>query len=136
MTDGTGIDDGAGRSRSRRLRGLSATALGVSVVASGLIAGATPTAAANGCDQGRQAGPGRHEYLLVCSQVPFAQAKAAADKAGGHLVTIGSGEESAFVADLIDVPGAWTAGNIDTVTGPWLGLIQDPGGPEPTGGWG
>ena len=119
------------------MRGLSATVLGVTLVVGGLAAPATPAAAANGCNQGRKAGPGGHAYQLVCSRVTFAQAKSAAVKAGGHLVTIGSAQENGFVFDLVDVPGAWSAPNIyGMVGGPYIGLVQAPDGAEPAGGWG
>jgi len=131
------MDHGVGRSRPHWLRGLSATLLGVILVAGGQIAGAMPTAAANGCNQGRKAGPGGHEYQLVCNRVTFAQAKAAAVKAGGHLATIAGAQENGFVFGLVDVPGAWSEPNIyDMITGPWIGFLQAPDGAEPAGGWG
>ena len=136
MADRNPTHDPAARPRKRRLRGLSTAVLGVSLVIGGQIAGAVPVAAGSGCDAGRQAGPDGHEYQLVCGSVSFSAAKTAAARAGGHLVTINSAKEDDFVAGVIDVPGAWTAWNIDTVTGPWLGLVQEPGSAEPAGGWG
>lgn len=68
--------------------------------------------------------------------VTFASARSAAVKAGGHLVTIGSAQENAFVFDLVNVPGAWTEPNAyGMVGGPWIGFAQAPDGAEPAGGW-
>jgi hypothetical protein len=98
--------------------------------------GSPAAVAAEGCDAGRQKGPGGHEYQLICTKRTFAEAKAAAVRAGGHLVTIGSAAENAFVFDLANVPQAWSEPNIyGMVTGPWIGFAQDPDGAEPAGGW-
>lgn len=48
----------------------------------------------------------------------------------GHLATITSAAENAFVYSLVDFkPGSTRKGSI------WLGGVQTAGGPEPAGGW-
>jgi hypothetical protein len=67
-----------------------------------------------------------HAYLLVVTREPigWVAARAAAERAGGHLVTTTSIEESGFVGELLDGPA-------------WLGAYQDPSGGanEPGAGW-
>jgi hypothetical protein len=77
-----------------------------------------------------------HWYALVVKPEGVtwsaADAEAEALQGGkGHLVTLTSAEENAFVFEaLADDPAGW----ID-IYGPWIGLEQDAAGPEPAGGW-
>lgn len=129
------IDAGGRRPRRRRMAGGVAAAM--LLVMTGQITTSVSVAAADGCHQGKQAGPGGHRYELVCAKVSWSAAKTAAIRAGGHLVTIADASENAFVATIANVPGAWSEPNTyGMVTGPWIGFFQAPDGAEPAGGWG
>lgn len=75
------------------------------------------------------AGGNGHSYAVVSfpSPTPFAQAADRASELGGHLATITSPAELAFVRSGVQIPalGGSTA----------FGLVQG-AGPEPAGGWG
>ena len=73
-----------------------------------------------------------HSYLpvQVTSLISWDEASREARKAGGHLATITSTAENAFVFMLIDHPQYWNGG-----LGPLLGGYQPSGSPEPDGGW-
>jgi hypothetical protein len=77
-----------------------------------------------------------HAYAVrvVPGGIPWDQARVLAEKAGGHLVTIGSPAESSFVLALADtrLSDAFVGG-----LGPWLGGYQPNPTPavEPAGGW-
>ncbi len=89
----------------------------------------------------------RYRVVVVPEGLTWEDAKQRAEADGGHLVTIGSAEENAIVHALIaDNPDVWY--DIDVVTivdgeenpvqvtsGPWIGLYQPEGSPEPDGGW-
>jgi hypothetical protein len=89
----------------------------------------------------------RYRAVVVPEGVRWLEAKERAEAAGGHLVTIGSAEENEQVHALIaDNPDIWinlefTAvidgeeGAIQVTSGPWIGLHQPVGSPEPDGGW-
>jgi len=73
----------------------------------------------------------RHCYEVIqpATDVDWAYAKALAESlsyvgVGGHMATITSPEENAFVAALLDPQGHY-----------WLGGRQAPSGTEPDGGW-
>jgi hypothetical protein len=71
-----------------------------------------------------------HWYELVIdpNAISWDSANAAAAALGGHLATITSAEENAFVYSLIsDYSG-------DPIW-PWLGAFQPSGSSEPAGGW-
>ncbi len=72
-----------------------------------------------------------YQAILVSGGISWDGAKAAAEVAGGHLATIGSGEEDAFIFKLIGTHSAFWNGGL----GPWLGGFQSSGAPEPAGGW-
>lgn len=78
-----------------------------------------------------------HVYAVVHvpSGLTWHEARARAVEAGGHLATLGTAEENAFVITLADQAFA-DAFNTAGV-GPWLGAYQpNPNGPnEPLGGW-
>jgi hypothetical protein len=89
----------------------------------------------------------RYEAVVVPEGLTWEEAKQRAEADGGHLVTITSAEEDALVYALIaDNPDLWT--NVDVAVmsdgeespiqvtlGPWIGLYQQSGSEEPTGGW-
>ena len=89
----------------------------------------------------------RYRAVLVPDGLTWEEAKARAEADGGHLVTITSAEENAQVYALIaENPDFWV--NIDGTAmvqgeeipvqvsvGPWIGLYQEGGAPEPAGGW-
>ncbi|MDO9106294.1 MAG: lectin-like protein, partial [Methylovulum sp.] len=65
-----------------------------------------------------------YQAISVPEGITWNAAKLAAEAAGGHLATITSAEESAFVYTLKS-----------TRTNLWLGGFQPPGSPEPIGNW-
>lgn len=70
--------------------------------------------------------------------VNWVQAKALAEQAGGHLATIASAEENAFVFDLVKDRKywfQWDASHNHVMNGPFLGGYQPRGSAEPKGGW-
>ena len=71
--------------------------------------------------------------------ISWTDADAAATALGGHLVTLTSAAENEFVFDLIDSETYWApfirADGQLQVHGPWIGLFQLPGAPEPDMGW-
>lgn len=89
----------------------------------------------------------RYRAVVVPDGLTWQEAKQRAEADGGHLVTITSAEENARVYSLIaENPDFWV--NVDVTTtvdgeetaiqvslGPWIGLYQPPGSPEPAGGW-
>jgi len=77
-------------------------------------------------------GNGHHYEAVVAPEGIFwSQAEAAARARGGHLATITSPEENAFVHRLITDSLYW---NQDR-WGPWLGGFQPAASTEPDGGW-
>jgi hypothetical protein len=77
-----------------------------------------------------------HSYQAVATPIPISweTANSAAQTAGGHLATIASPAENAFVFSLIDSPQFWH-NNITNAHGPYLGGFQPEGSPEPAGNW-
>lgn len=77
-----------------------------------------------------------YELAYTPGGINFASASAAAVAAGGHLATIGSAAENAFVYGLASTnASAWYLDGYNNGFGPWLGGIQPVGSPEPAGGW-
>jgi len=76
-----------------------------------------------------------HTYQAICARdgLTWEEASTAAQAAGGHLATITSAEENAFVFDLVDSPGFWYQNEFNASIGPWLGGLQPEGAPEPAG---
>jgi len=74
-----------------------------------------------------------HGYLVVIAAAPlrWTAANAAAEARGGHLVTITSEEEAAFVMSLLVAHPEAFMGSY----GPWLGGHQRPDAVEPDEGW-
>lgn len=73
-----------------------------------------------------------HSYLAVRAEslVSWSDAFAQAQALGGHLVTITSAEENAFVFGLINQPQFWNG-----ELGPLIGGFQPPGSGEPLADW-
>jgi len=66
----------------------------------------------------------------------WSDAKAACEARGGHLATITSAAENAFVFSLVSGDSAfWYLDGVGNGLGPWLGGYQEPGSQEPDGGW-
>jgi hypothetical protein len=80
------------------------------------------------------AGGNGHFYLPVSvpNLITWQDCKAAAESAGGYLVTITSAAENTFVYNLIEAPHYWSYGG---QLGPGLGGYQPPSSIEPAGGW-
>jgi hypothetical protein len=81
-----------------------------------------------------------HIYIAVHQfNVPWIEANATATRCNGHLVTLSDRREEKFVIALFEqddrfVDESGGGGWVD-FNGPWIGLIQDPKGREPKGGW-
>ncbi|MBP7949792.1 MAG: hypothetical protein KA004_09065 [Verrucomicrobiales bacterium] len=83
-------------------------------------------------------GANGHTYIPVKAPggITWPEAESAAVAAGGHLASIGSAEENAFVYALISGdPDYWFTNGSGHYIGPWLGGMQAPVGTEPAGGW-
>ncbi len=83
-----------------------------------------------------------HRYAVIVSPdgISWSRAAYASELLGGHLVTLESPEENAFVFSIIvGVDEAWTPNVLEDGRrfqhGPWIGLRQDEGAAEPAGGW-
>ena len=78
-----------------------------------------------------------HCYQAVLAPgLSWDDAQAACVARGGHLVTITSEEENAFVFSLVSDDSAfWYVDAHNNGLGPWLGGYQPDGSTEPDGGW-
>ncbi|WDZ77479.1 caspase family protein [Ensifer adhaerens] len=83
-----------------------------------------------------------HLYVAVRTGTILAvYARGIAGGCGAHLAAISTQEENAFVASLFNADPSFfetgydPSGNVSYKMGPWIGLIQDPQGKEPKGGW-
>jgi hypothetical protein len=76
-----------------------------------------------------------HAYEAVLASTTWTEANAAAMLTGGHLATIHSAAENAFVFNLFDSQPYWISFNNNGNWGPWIGGFQRPGSMEPAGGW-
>ena len=67
-----------------------------------------------------------HRYTLVSTQY-WHEAEAQAVALGGHLASINTQQENDWVYNVV----------VDPITdlSVWIGLYQEPGSPEPAGGW-
>lgn len=103
------------------------------------LVGCAATVNANIVEWPASAGGNGHFYeaVLVGPFTTWHQASSLAIQSGGHLATISSAEENAFVYALAAArPELWTASAINNGLGPWIGGLQSPEGAEPDGGWG
>lgn len=81
-----------------------------------------------------------HTYSVywTADGINFANAEANALSLGGHLVTLTSAAENAFVTSALNIPGntnLWYVDSFGNAIGPWIGGLQQPGAGEPAGGW-
>lgn len=77
-----------------------------------------------------------HCYQAVHAPgVSWDDAQAECEARGGHLVTITSAEENAFVYSLVADSSFWFVDAHNNGLGPWLGAYQPEGSEEPDGGW-
>ncbi|CAN7495743.1 caspase family protein [Pararhizobium sp. LjRoot235] len=83
-----------------------------------------------------------HMYVVIRAQwTTWKSAALAAKRCGGYLATVTSEAENNFIASLFNKDSRLFQSGYDASTntsykmGPWIGLIQDPAGREPRGGW-
>jgi len=77
-----------------------------------------------------------YEVIQAPSGITWEAANTAAMGMGGHLATITSAEENAFVFGLVDdFSSFWFTSTHSASLGPWLGGLQPAGSGEPAGGW-
>lgn len=83
-----------------------------------------------------------HLYVLMrAGLINRKSAAAISERCGGYLATITSEAENNFVASLLNkdprlfLMGYDPRGHVSYKMGAWIGLIQDPAGKEPRGGW-
>jgi hypothetical protein len=76
-----------------------------------------------------------YEAIAVPQGISWANASTQAQLAGGHLATITSAVENAFVFSLITDTAFWRLNTSHFYDGPWIGGFQPPGSPEPGGNW-
>jgi len=80
-----------------------------------------------------------HYYMPVLapeSGIGWEDARRDAEDLGGHLVTISSGAENAFVYNLVDSPEYFsTDATGRSRFGPWLGAAQPEGETDPAANW-
>ena len=90
----------------------------------------------NDCPSGFVKWTNGHCYQAVLEGLSWSDAEAACETVGGHLATISSAEENAFVFSLVSGNDAfWYLDGVGNGLGPWLGGYQEPGSQEPDGGW-
>ena len=83
-------------------------------------------------------GANRHAYLPVKTPagITWQEAEADAVARGGHLASISSAGENAFVFALVGSrPEYWYPNTFNCQIGPFIGGHQPDGSPEPNGGW-
>jgi hypothetical protein len=79
-----------------------------------------------------------HRYLAVCApeRITWQAASEAAAAQGGHLATLTTAEENAFVYGLVNYDEFWWLDLLhEDAIGPAIGGFQPPGSPEPAGNW-
>src|SRR5262249_39501140 len=87
------------------------------------------------CERPARAPPGAvfrpancHAYLFIRSMaISWDDADTAAQNLGGHLVTVTSAEENAFVFEILnrEVDAAYSLSPPEFWVGPWLGAVRD-----------
>jgi hypothetical protein len=124
------------KSRLRgRGTGMALTALLCVGAAAGLEAAAQKAIA--GRDIIRTEAFGGHDYSVVRTDGgSWAEADAEARAMGGALVSITSQEENDFITGLIrEEEALWEEWKPGHYTGPWIGLLRQPGAQGPEDGW-
>jgi hypothetical protein len=78
-----------------------------------------------------------HAYQVVSvpAGISWSDARAAAQAVGGHLATLGSSAENAFVFGLVDKPLYWHQEPGGSDLGPWLGGYQTSDTGNPSANW-
>lgn len=78
-----------------------------------------------------------HQYAVkaIEGEHSWDNARAQALSFGGDLVSLSSEEENRFVFSLIDDQQFWVSQSDTWSFGPWIGLVQIAGSPEPDQGW-
>lgn len=85
----------------------------------------------------RWSGNGHCYQAVLAPGLSWADAQAACAARGGHLATISSPEEDAFVQGLFAANAEfWFVDSFNNGLGPWIGGLQAPASAEPAGGWG
>ena len=89
------------------------------------------------CPTGTVTWDNGHNYQAVLAPgISWDQAQDSCEARGGHLVTITSAEENAFVFSLVRCDTAfWYLDAYGNGLGPWLGGYQPSGSVEPDEGW-
>jgi len=89
------------------------------------------------CSSGTIKWTNDHCYEAVLAPgLSWYDAQAACEARGGHLVTITSADENAFVYSLVSgINAFWYLDTWGNGLGPWLGGYQESGAQEPDGGW-
>jgi len=97
----------------------------------------TRPAGTSSCPNGAVKWSNGHCYEAVLAPgLSWYDAKAACEARGGHLATIGSEQENAFVFNLVShINAFWYLDSYYNGLGPWLGGYQPTGSQEPDGGW-
>lgn len=79
------------------------------------------------------------QYIFVAGKqdLTWTESEAAAQLQGGHLVSVNTGAEDAFIRGVLArYDSLWSGEPRDQArNGPWIGLTQAPGSSEPGGGW-
>jgi hypothetical protein len=77
------------------------------------------------------------QYILTKTDaaVTWTAAEAQAQSAGGHLASDATTDEHSFFVSVFTDTDPLHKGVFNGEYGPWLGLVQAPGSPEPSGGW-
>ena len=131
----------------RVMRILSTIIFPAAMVGLGACGGGQDQASGADADAAAAGEAERYRVVAVPDGLTWEDAKQRAEADGGHLVTITSSEENATVYALIaenpdiwvNVDGAVTVDGeenpIQVSLGPWIGLYQEGGAPEPAGGW-
>jgi hypothetical protein len=75
-----------------------------------------------------------YDVIAVADGISWTGAQDAAIEQGGHLATIGSKEENAFVFKVVDDEKFWRNDGYNNY-GPWLGGFQEKEAEKPIDGW-